>query len=113
MQTTSPGHEPSNERGDAARQSIGRGTLSVLAQPVRWLRNVPVADPVDLRNAPMLQLVLLLLGGLPPLAWAYRAFAMDVPWREGEVGSMALSLLLTIIASPRASAVCSGTTIAT
>ena len=98
MQTTSPGHEPSNERGDAAGQSIGRGTLSVLAQPVRWLRNVPVADPVDLRNAPMLQLVLLLLGGLPPLAWAYRAFAMDVPWREGEVGSMALSLLLSVVA---------------
>lgn len=98
MQTTPPGHEPSNERRDAARQSTGRGALSVLARPVRWLRDVPVADPVDLRNAPMLQLVLLLLGGLPPLAWAYRAFAMDVAWREGEVGSMALSLLLSAVA---------------
>lgn len=70
----------------------------MLTLPVRWLRNVPVADPVDLRNAPMLQLVLLLLGGLPPLAWAYRAFAVDVPWREGELGSMALSLLLSAVA---------------
>lgn len=71
----------------------------MLSLPVRWLRNVPVADPVDRRNAPMLQVVLLLLGGLPPLAWAYRAFAMnDMPWREGELGSMALSLLLSAVA---------------
>ena len=46
----------------------------------------------------MLQLVLSLLGGLPPLAWAYRAFAMEVPWREGELGNMALSLLLSAVA---------------
>lgn len=33
-----------------------------------WLARVPVADPVDRRNAPTLQVVLLLLGLVPPLA---------------------------------------------
>lgn len=91
-------HQETSDEDGVAQRPAGGGALSVLTQPVRWLRNVPVADPVDLRNAPMLQLVFLLLGGLPPLAWAYRAFATQVPWREGELTSMALSLLLSVVA---------------
>lgn len=98
MGTNLPGHPTTADGSDGDQRPAGGGALSLLSLPVRWLRNVPVADPVDRRNAPMLQLVLLLLGGLPPLAWAYRAFAMDVPWREGELGSMALSLLLSAVA---------------
>ena len=37
-----------------------------------WLANPPVADPVDRRNAPMFQVVMLLLATAPPLLWAYR-----------------------------------------
>ncbi len=60
--------------------------------PMAWWRGAPIADPVDRRNAPMLQLISLLLAVLPALAWAYRAFAVDIPWRPGELTSMALSL---------------------
>lgn len=63
-----------------------------------WLSRVPVKDPVDRRNAPMLQLVLLMLGSLPPLAWAYRIFVAPAPWRPGETFSLVLSLLLSALA---------------
>ncbi|WP_266158260.1 hybrid sensor histidine kinase/response regulator [Dyella silvatica] len=42
----------------------------------RWLRNVPVDDPLEWRNAPMLQILLLILGTAFPLSmiphWATR-----------------------------------------
>jgi signal transduction histidine kinase len=60
--------------------------------PLVWWRNVPIADPVDRRNAPMLQLICLLLAVLPAAAWAYRFLALDIPLRPGELTSMALSL---------------------
>nr|WP_295378503.1 ATP-binding protein [Pseudoxanthomonas sp.] len=52
---------------------------------------MPITDPVARRNAPMIQVISLLLAVLPPLAWIYRA-SMDVPWRPGEVASMVFSL---------------------
>ncbi len=64
----------------------------------RWLAQVPIADPVDRRNAPMLQIVLLLLGGLPPLMWLYRLLAIDLPWRPGETVSLMMSLTLSVLA---------------
>jgi signal transduction histidine kinase len=63
-----------------------------------WLARVPVADAVDRRNAPMLQIVLLLLASLPPLMWAYRIFLSPLPWRAGEAASLAMSLFLSAIA---------------
>ena len=60
--------------------------------PWEWWRNVPIADPVDRRNAPMLQLICVLLAVLPAAAWAYRFLALDIPLRPGELTSMALSL---------------------
>src|SRR5687767_12631912 len=62
-----------------------------------WLNRVPIADPVDRRNAPMLQIVLLMLGSLPPLAWAYR-LSSGIPWRPGETLSLILSLTLSALA---------------
>lgn len=62
-----------------------------------WLSRVPVVDPVDRRNAPMLQIVLLMLGSLPPLAWAYR-LSSGIPWRPGETLSLSLSLALSGLA---------------
>ena len=67
--------------------------------PLAWWREVPIADPVDRRNAPMLQLISLLLAVLPALAWAYRAFAVDIPWRPGELTSMGLSLSVCLAAA--------------
>jgi signal transduction histidine kinase len=63
-----------------------------------WLRNVPLSDPVDRRNAPMMQVLLILLGSLPPLMWLYRLLAVDVPWRPGETLSLLLSLGISVLA---------------
>ncbi|MFC3550970.1 sensor histidine kinase [Lysobacter cavernae] len=38
---------------------------------LRWLRNAPIADPVDRRNAPILQSLFLLLGLSIPASWTY------------------------------------------
>ena len=45
----------------------------------------------------MLQIVLLMLGSLPPLAWAYR-LSSGIPWRPGETLSLGLSLALSGLA---------------
>lgn len=60
-----------------------------------WLTNPPVADPVDRRNAPMFQVVMLLLATAPPLLWGYRVSLLrEIPWREGETWSLLSSLVV-------------------
>lgn len=59
---------------------------------LRWLHKPPITDPVDQRNAPMVQLLMLMLGVLPTLLWGYRALLSDAAWREGEFSSMLVSL---------------------
>ncbi len=68
------------------------------AARVGWLWRSPIADTVDRRNAPMLQVVLLLLGIVPPLMWAYRVLGSQIPWRAGETASLAMSLSVSAIA---------------
>lgn len=80
-----PTFEPQDAGSDAARK---RG----------WLWRAPIDDPVDRRNAPMLQVVLLLLGGVPPLMWLYRAAFSNIPWRSGETFDLACSLALSAVA---------------
>jgi signal transduction histidine kinase len=63
-----------------------------------WLRNVPLTDPVDRRNAPMMQVLLIMLGSFPPAMWLYRIFAVDVPWRPGETVSFLLSMTISALA---------------
>ena len=75
-----------------------RGSRNLWNASTAWLSRVPVEDPVDRRNAPMLQVVLLILASLPPLMWAYRLFAVDVPWRPGETLGLILSLALSVLA---------------
>lgn len=70
----------------------------MLQTPIAWLRRVPIHDPVDRRNAPMLQIVLLILGTLPPLLWLYRIFGLAVPWRPGETTALVTSLLISAVA---------------
>ncbi|MFT3791068.1 MAG: ATP-binding protein [Rudaea sp.] len=63
-----------------------------------WLGRVPIDDPVDRRNAPALQIVLLLLGILSPLMWLYRIFASNIPWRPGETQGLATDALISAVA---------------
>jgi signal transduction histidine kinase len=63
-----------------------------------WLQVPRILDPVDRRNAATVQLVLLGLGVLPPLLWAYRVLGSDLPWREGETVSMISGLAVSAMA---------------
>jgi signal transduction histidine kinase len=90
-----------------ANTAPAAGTPSLAAQDAAsgrraglrgWLWRAPIDDPVDRRNAPMLQVVLLLLGCVSPLLWFYRALFSDIPWRPGEISSMAMSLSISAIA---------------
>lgn len=84
--------------GSAGHGSVIADAVAWWRRPARWLARVPVTDPVDRRNAPMLQVVLLLLGITPPLMWLSRATVSQIPWRPGELGSMAISLGISAIA---------------
>ena len=64
----------------------------------RWLADVPIADVVDRRNAPMLQIVLLVVGVVPPLLWFYRIVLSDLAWRADETASLAMSLVISAVA---------------
>ncbi|PBJ81805.1 histidine kinase [Lysobacteraceae bacterium NML93-0399] len=64
----------------------------------RWLDAPRIADPVDRRNAPMLQAVLGLLAILPPLLWLYRGIGTDLPWKPGETASLVTSLVISALA---------------
>ena len=66
---------------------------------MRWLREVPIDDPVDRRNAPVIQVIALLLAVLPPLLWLLRALVPGVPWRPGEVASMLVGLSVSALAA--------------
>ncbi|QOW24191.1 ATP-binding protein [Lysobacter sp. H23M47] len=60
---------------------------------MRWLGEVPIVDPVDRRNAPVLQVVMLVILGTAPPIWAYRfSLLKDIPWREDETLGFALSM---------------------
>lgn len=69
--------------------------IAVLA---RWLKPSRIADPVDRRNAPMMQILLLLIGLLPPLAWAHRVIWPARPMLSAEWVAMAMSLTLSALA---------------
>jgi len=63
-----------------------------------WLQRPGIQDPVDRRNAPMLQIVLLLIGTTVPLAWAWRLLGTDIPLRPGETGSLLAALVVSTMA---------------
>lgn len=81
------------------------GITALLSTPVRvwaalqrWLARVPIDDPVDRRNAPVLQVVLLLLATTPPLMWGFRLIAAPLPLRPGEPLALASSLVVSALA---------------
>ncbi len=76
--------------------------LRWIASPWRmlsvWLSRAPIEDPVDRRNAPMLQVLLLMLALTSPLMWLYRIFGTDSPWRPGETASLITSVAVSLFA---------------
>lgn len=65
---------------------------------IAWLQVPGITDPVDRRNAPMLQVALLVLGVMPPVLWLYRIVGTEIPWRPGETLSLSVSLLISVLA---------------
>ncbi|MEO8010491.1 MAG: hypothetical protein ABI650_02480 [Dokdonella sp.] len=75
--------------------------LDLALRPWRALSassRAPIIDPVNRRNAPMVQLVVLALALAPPTMWLYRIVFSDLPWRNGETASLIMSLVLSAIA---------------
>ncbi len=62
-----------------------------------WLADVPVVDPVERRNAPMVQLVLLVLAVAASLLWIYRIVFSGIPWRSGETVDLLTSLGVIVV----------------
>lgn len=60
----------------------------------KWLRNVPVADPIDRRNAPIMQILFLVVGTTLPINWARHVASIDVStgWLHVMVADMAVAL---------------------
>lgn len=65
---------------------------------VDWLNQVEAADPVDRRNAPFFQVLMLMMGTLVVLNWAYLQFVVGLPRREGGLIDVAMSLVTAGVA---------------
>ncbi|MBF6022578.1 sensor histidine kinase [Lysobacter niastensis] len=64
---------------------------------LRWLRSAPIADPIDRRNAPVMQLLLLFYGLLLPVNWAWR-LASGGEVNEARLLILALDMLVAALA---------------
>lgn len=61
-----------------------------------WLRDVPIDDPVDRRNAPIMQLLFLAIGLTIPAAWLYFYATGGTP--TGGLATMAIALVMATLA---------------
>jgi signal transduction histidine kinase len=64
---------------------------------VQWLRGAPIADPIDRRNAPVMQLLLLFYALLLPVNWAWR-IASGGEVNEARMLILVLDLLVAALA---------------
>lgn len=63
-----------------------------------WLDRAPVADPLDRRNAPVMQLLLLFIGILLPLNWAYHLLVVRISHWPGRDALFAADMATSAIA---------------
>jgi signal transduction histidine kinase len=84
------------ERGTAPRPAPVRAWLAPWHRLRRWLQDVPVDHPVDRRNAPMLQVLLVFFGTALPLNWAWHLSDRPIPEGWGIV--VALDMVTAVVA---------------
>jgi signal transduction histidine kinase len=56
-----------------------RSLLTWGARTLHWLRDVPIADAIDRRNAPTMQLLFAVMGITLPISWARHFASFDIP----------------------------------
>ncbi|WP_158635390.1 sensor histidine kinase [Luteimonas cucumeris] len=61
-----------------------------------WLRSAPIADPVDRRNAPVMQVLLLFYGALLPLTWVWHAVTRGI--QAGEPVVLLMDMVIAALA---------------
>ncbi|WP_281851872.1 ATP-binding protein [Dyella sp. GSA-30] len=64
----------------------------------RWLDGAPIADPLDRRNAPVMQLLLLFIGILLPLNWAYHLLVVRISHWQGRDALFAADMATSAVA---------------
>jgi signal transduction histidine kinase len=64
----------------------------------RWLDGAPIADPLDRRNAPVMQLLLLFIGILLPLNWAYHLLVVRINHWPGRDALFAADMATSVVA---------------
>ena len=62
-----------------------------------WLRSAPIDDPIDRRNAPVMQLLLLFYGLLLPVNWAFR-LGSGGEIHEARMWIFAIDMLVAVLA---------------
>jgi len=63
-----------------------------------WLGRAPIADPVDRRNAPVMQLLLMFIGCVVPLNSAYYVFIVGLRHRPGWIVDLGTDAIMAIMA---------------
>lgn len=63
----------------------------------RWLDVPSLSDPVERRNAPLLQLVLITLATVPLLIWIDRVIEL-ITWQQKDVVNLSFNLAMSVIA---------------
>ena len=64
----------------------------------RWLDSAPIADPLDRRNAPVMQWLLLFIGVMLPLNWAYHLLVVRISHWHGRDALFAADMATSAIA---------------
>ena len=78
---------------------MSHSVKEIVLAPVRraalWLRDVPIGDPLDRRNAPVMQVLFLFSGLVVPALWAYHILMVGMP--QGGKVSLSTSLVVATL----------------
>ena len=71
---------------------------SFVAHSQRWLSDVPIADVIDLRNAPMMQVLFVVMALTLPISWSIHFASLDITPRMLLLAGMDFVTVVTALA---------------